>query len=461
MTNIVQHLSDLKQQIDLLEDANLEESTLTRLVGKDAAGQNLARYLHRYHKLNNTADLEPLPVTARGGWTEMLSHADNILIMQGDNGWAFYKTLPEEQWIHNTPDPINRGMRSQDSPSTIRAEFYVALNTGRVLTAQEIMQDIAKLEKSPDARDLTRKVTTSGDRTDNFYHRAILRGGRKANEKDARNPENMYDIVRSMIGPKIINQWRAMRREHLGRYSDIESKTRDQIIQRLGIDMTRHVWGSDKQKILDRFNAEHGENFNIDQLDEILYTDPRVKQIADELNIQLFHKPSELAPFQIKKIQQELDRQGISLGGGRAGREVFGKSGASIETNKINQRRPIFKPSELDQLKDRFIPVAETILTHMRAKINRDYSGVDKVDKLLLLDRFGRLVTEKDNPIWDDIWRRASAMIVDPADGNSRYPTPEDLYAKLTSRDPDTMRAFIRAINQSTIKRAQLFGLAL
>ena len=44
-----------------LEEAFIEESSLSKLLGKMKGGQNLVRWLHRRHRLSNDADFEPAP----------------------------------------------------------------------------------------------------------------------------------------------------------------------------------------------------------------------------------------------------------------------------------------------------------------------------------------------------------------------------------------------------------------
>lgn len=77
----------IKSWVDeFMEEINLSESTLSKLIGDSQEGQQLARWLHKNEKLSNTAEYGLLTRgTGRVQWKMFKSNADNFLIVKGDD----------------------------------------------------------------------------------------------------------------------------------------------------------------------------------------------------------------------------------------------------------------------------------------------------------------------------------------------------------------------------------------
>lgn len=88
-------LSALKEAT--IEETELAESSLSKLIGKQRGGQKLVQWLHRKHKLSNEAELEPVPFNKELLWTQFKSHPDDFVIVSGSNGVAGIK--PSEKHI--------------------------------------------------------------------------------------------------------------------------------------------------------------------------------------------------------------------------------------------------------------------------------------------------------------------------------------------------------------------------
>ncbi len=83
-------LEQIKWDEDILE-AFIEESSLSKLIGRQQGGQNLVRWLHKKHKLGNEAELVPAPFNERIFWKQFKSNPDDFIIVTAQNGVAGIK----------------------------------------------------------------------------------------------------------------------------------------------------------------------------------------------------------------------------------------------------------------------------------------------------------------------------------------------------------------------------------
>lgn len=80
------------EEIDeVLREEDLEESTLSKLIGKQKGGQRLVKWLHGKHKLSNEAQLEPVPFNKELLWTQFKKNPDDFVIVSAANGVAGIK----------------------------------------------------------------------------------------------------------------------------------------------------------------------------------------------------------------------------------------------------------------------------------------------------------------------------------------------------------------------------------
>ena len=83
----------IREGLDSLtfEDEELEESSLSKVLGKNKGGQQLVSFLHKKHKLSNEAELEPVKFNKDLLWSQFKSNPDDFVIVSGENGAAGIK----------------------------------------------------------------------------------------------------------------------------------------------------------------------------------------------------------------------------------------------------------------------------------------------------------------------------------------------------------------------------------
>lgn len=116
----------LSRSLDLIGRAVLSESTLTRLIGGDAAGSNLARYVHREFRVADQAEWSPTTIKAIN-WKMFSLDPQNLLLIKGSNGWVFLKPVAEN-FHHSWATQIDRPDEEEASISdrTGTFEYYWA-----------------------------------------------------------------------------------------------------------------------------------------------------------------------------------------------------------------------------------------------------------------------------------------------------------------------------------------------
>lgn len=119
-------LEQLSQQLDLIGRSVLSESTLTRLIGGDAAGSNLARYVHRQFKVADQATWRKETLYFKKfNWKIFSLDPQNLMLFKGSNGWVFLKPVAEN-FVHgrstkyDDPDDNEASMATR----TTTFEYY-------------------------------------------------------------------------------------------------------------------------------------------------------------------------------------------------------------------------------------------------------------------------------------------------------------------------------------------------
>lgn len=385
LTTVLENIeleADFDQEIlGLLEEIDLEESTLMQIAGQDPAGRNLAKYLHRFHKFGDTAELTPWPLRSQPDWNMFKEYADNVLIIQAENGWAFYKPVSETQRQQDY-GLTSQAKRGQIANNWQDSEFYIAFNNGKIMTDAEIDAEIQKLD--PD-RTRTRGMPSAvSRRSDQFYRQGTRRGGKSATALDKRGA-NMFDTVKELVGPKIINVWMARQREDLTKFQQTRQQILDKIIADLGIDSNPATWSSSEKQA----------------------------------------------------VRKALDRSGVSLGSGRIGRQVFGP-GASVEPTKIGQRRPTEIMNDQERLTYRLHRLAPEIFRQVRVMLKR--KGASSNDMTRLKDYMDSATASAE----DWTWKRSVQSAINTA-ANARNLSVDDL-ARDAAHDPQVMQELIKNI---------------
>lgn len=121
-------LEQLSKSLDLIGRAVLSESTLTQLIGSDAAGSNLARYAHRQFKVADQAEWRDETFAFKKfNWKMFSLDPQNLMLIKGANGWVFLKPVAENfyhRWTTKTMSPDEEEASIQDRTTTF--EYYWA-----------------------------------------------------------------------------------------------------------------------------------------------------------------------------------------------------------------------------------------------------------------------------------------------------------------------------------------------
>lgn len=395
MTSLAKHIRDLttvlenieleadfdQEILELLEDIDLEESTLMQIAGSDPAGRNLAKYLHRFHKFGDRAELTPWPLKSQPDWNMFKEYADNVLIIQAENGWAFYKPVSETQRQQDY-GLKTQAKRGQIANNLQDSEFYIAFNNGKIMTDAEIDAEIEKLDRD---RTRTRGMPSAvSRRSDQFYRQGTRRGGKSATAFDKRGI-NMFDTVKELVGPKILNVWMARQREDLTKFQQTRQQILDKIVADLGLDPDPSTWTISEKQL----------------------------------------------------VRKALDRSGVSLGSGRIGKQVFGP-GASVEPTKIGQRRPTEVMNDQERLTYRLHRLAPEIFRQVRVMLKRKQADERSMSRLK--DYMDRAIASADE--WT--WKRSVERAIDSA-ATRRNLSSEDLIRD-AGHDPQIMQELIKNI---------------
>jgi hypothetical protein len=174
-----------------LVESLLQESTLSRIIGDTPGGQAMTNYLHKRHRLSNTAEYveHALDSGERVQWREFKWNPDFFMIIQGSQGVAGIK--PYEEDIKRGHEKARAKNRAYDPAfdNTLRYQI-VAFEKDRQIDP-ELLKSLGKAAGGEDdAVDDTRV-------TDPTVMRA--RGGIPS-RTDARNLDNIFDRLSTFIG---------------------------------------------------------------------------------------------------------------------------------------------------------------------------------------------------------------------------------------------------------------------
>lgn len=165
-----------------LEEAFIEESSLSKLIGNEKGGQKLVQWLHRKHKLGNMADLQPQPFNERMMWKEFKRNPDNFVIVAATNGVAGIK--PYEKQIRDRMEVARQKRRDYDpgGDSTLQYQIIAFTDDGQQV-------DPALLQPAT--------VPGEGKEVDPTVMKARMG---KINGKDMQNPDNVFNLLAEQIG---------------------------------------------------------------------------------------------------------------------------------------------------------------------------------------------------------------------------------------------------------------------
>lgn len=166
-----------------LEEAFIEESSLSKLLGKMKGGQNLVRWLHRRHRLSNDADFEPAPFNKEVLWKQFKSNPDDFVIVSAENGVAGIK--PDEKFIKNrTAEFAKKGKQyNPANDATVPYQIVAFTDDGEQIDP-ELLRPADDKDAYRDPRDPTVTNARMGKHTG----------------RDMQNPNNVFNLLADQIG---------------------------------------------------------------------------------------------------------------------------------------------------------------------------------------------------------------------------------------------------------------------
>lgn len=169
---------------DELDEAFIQESSLSKLIGKQKGGQMLVRWLHRRHRLSNDADLQPAPFSERLLWKEFKNHPDNFVIVTAQNGVAGIK--PDKKFIdQRTKEFAKKGKTyNPGGDSTLPYQVVAFTDDGEQVDPELLRAPPEDGEDYRDPRDPTVMRARMG----------------KHSGKDMQNPYNVFNLLADQIG---------------------------------------------------------------------------------------------------------------------------------------------------------------------------------------------------------------------------------------------------------------------
>ena len=170
----------LKESI--IEEDDLDESSLSKLIGDQKGGQRLVQWLHRKHKLGNLADLQPQPFNERMLWKEFKRNPDNFVVVAATDGVAGIK--PYEKMIRDRMEAARKKGKEYDpgGDSTLQYQIIAFTDDG-----QQVDPALLQPAREPgEEREVDPTVMKA-------------RMG-KISGKDTQNPDNVFNLLADQIG---------------------------------------------------------------------------------------------------------------------------------------------------------------------------------------------------------------------------------------------------------------------
>jgi hypothetical protein len=187
-------LDILKESAQGIEEDTLEESTLSRLLGRKPGSKNLVSWLHKRGGLSNEAYLVPQPLSTRTVdrllWGQFKADPYNFIIISGENGVAAVKP---NQASYNERKAKAEKAGKQYNPSGDTGLLYevIAFKDDGTRVDPELLRPSADRE--------TQRTDADGNViTDPTVYKARM--GLHTGS-DRQNPDNMFNLLNDQIGP--------------------------------------------------------------------------------------------------------------------------------------------------------------------------------------------------------------------------------------------------------------------
>lgn len=168
--------------------AELDESTLSKVIGSQKGGQRLVKWLHSKHKLSNEAELVPAPFTERLFWTQFKRNPDDFVIVSSQDGVAGIK--PSEEYIKHMQEKYAKKGKAYNPGSDPNLRYQIMAFTDE---GEKI--DPSLLQQQPDADKEERGDFATQDPTVIKARMGTHTG------RDVQNPDNVFNLLAEQIGP--------------------------------------------------------------------------------------------------------------------------------------------------------------------------------------------------------------------------------------------------------------------
>jgi hypothetical protein len=170
---------------ELVDEELIDESSLSKLLGKQKGGQNLVRWMHRRHGLGNDAELTPASFSERIFWKQFKSHPDTFVVVSAEDGVAGIK--PDKKFIDTrTAEFAKKGKTYNPSgDSTLPYQIIAFKDDG-----EQIDPELLRAPKEDGADDYR-------DAKDPTVMRARMG---KHSGRDMQNPYNVFNLLAEQIG---------------------------------------------------------------------------------------------------------------------------------------------------------------------------------------------------------------------------------------------------------------------
>jgi len=166
-----------------LDEAFIEESSLSKLLGKEKGGQNLVRWMHRRHKLSNDAEFEPAPFNKELLWKQFKSNPDDFVIVSAEHGVAGIK--PDEKFIKNrTAEFAKKGKTYNPANDATVPYQVIAFTDDGQQVDPELLRPQGEDDDYRDAQDPTVSKARMGKHTG----------------REMQNPNNVFNLLADQIG---------------------------------------------------------------------------------------------------------------------------------------------------------------------------------------------------------------------------------------------------------------------
>lgn len=194
-----------------ISEAFIEESSLSKLIGKKQGGQRLVKWLHSKHKLGNMADLEPQKFSERMLWKEFKRNPDNFIVVSATNGVAGIK--PFEKQIKDRMEAARKKGKDYDPGGDATLRYQIIAFTG---DGQQV--NPALLQPAPEA----------GEERESDPTVMKARMG-KISGRDTQNSDNVFNLLADQIGSlhTVYLATGAVERDKIGKRADMKKPEAD------------------------------------------------------------------------------------------------------------------------------------------------------------------------------------------------------------------------------------------